>query len=113
MSVIKKMRKQTAVYWARTTSDHYGRFSYQPPVEVKCRWDDTIQEFVNATGEKQASRAVAYVDTIMVPGDRIKRGVLETDTPLDPLSIDDAFEIRRFDQIPNFRATETLLVAYM
>jgi len=107
------MRRQEAVWWERTSSDHYGRFSFNPPVQVTCRWDDEIVEYVDAGGETRGSRAVVYVDRIMSPGDRLRRGEMASDEPLDPLSIPDAYEVRRFDQNPNLRNSETLLTAYL
>lgn len=113
MSVIAKMRKQTAVWWERGVPDRHGRFTFKAPVEIACRWDDTTQEFVAADGEKRVSRAVAYVDRVMKAGDRLKRGDLESDTLQDPLEDPFTFEIKRFDQNPNFKATESLLTAFM
>lgn len=114
MSVITKMRKQTAVWWQRQeTPNEFGQFAFEAPVEVRCRWDDTSQEFLDSQGEKQLSRAVAYVDRTMRPGDRLMRGTLDSDLTEDPLPVEGAFEIRRFDQNPNFKATETLLTAFM
>lgn len=113
MSIIAKMRKQTAVWWERGSPDRYGKFAFAAPVEVACRWDDTAQEFLAFNGEKRVSRAVVYVDRIMKPGDRLMRGDLESDTAEDPLTLNEAFEIHRFDQNPNIKATETLLTAFL
>lgn len=113
MSIIKRMRRQKAVWWQRLSPDEYGEFSYAVPVEVSCRWDDTAQEFLDPKGETQTSRSVVYVDRLMTVGDRLKRGELESDTADDPSEEAEAFEIRRFDQNPNLRNTETLLTAFL
>lgn len=113
MSFMTRVRKQKAVWWARSTKDRFGKYSFAEPVEVSCRWDDTAQEFLDYQGELQASRALVYPDRVMVPGDRLMLGELESDTPVDPMSIRTAYEIRRFDQNPNFRATETWYTAYL
>lgn len=113
MSLIKKMRRQTAVWWKRLTPDRYGKFAYSTPVEIDCRWEDVAQEFVNDKGEMQVSRALVYVDRVMAPGDRLLLGAVESDTPDDPLLASRSFEIRRFDQLPTLKATETLLTAYL
>lgn len=113
MSVMTRARRQHAIWWARSTKDRFGRYSFAAPVEVDCRWDDAAVEFLDPRGEKQTSRALVYPDCVMLPGDRLKRGALESDTPEDPLSIADAFEIRQFDQNPNFKATETWYTAYL
>jgi len=114
MSIIRKMRKQKAVWWARNESPNtFGQYGFAEPVEVDCRWDDTIQAFLDAQGETQQSRAAVYVDRVMRVGDRLRQGDIESDEPSDPLTLDDAFEIRRFDQNPNLKATETLLTAFL
>lgn len=137
MSLIVRMRRQRAVWWQRVeTPNKYGEFTFNPPVEVRCRWEDVAVEFVDPKSEKQISRSLVYVDRVMTPGDRLKLGELsETDWILetgfwsdsgiwvdDALWIDslstvtideDSFEIRRFDQTPNLRNTRTLLTAYL
>jgi len=113
MSIIKKMRKQKAVYWARLSADEYGVFAYDDPVQVDCRWDDMGVEFRNVEGEVQVSQSVVYVDRVMAIGDKLQRGEMDSTTPDSPAGLTTAFEIRRFDQNPNLRATETLYTAYL
>ena len=115
MSIIKKMRKQKAVWWERQTEpqDRFGNFGFNEPVEIDCRWDDTAQEFTDSQGQLQISRSLVYVDRVMKPGDRLKLGEMDSETPLDPLEVQDAFAIKRFDQNPNLKATEFLLTAYL
>ena len=114
MSVIRKMRKQKAVWWARLTPpDQFGRYSFAAPVEIDCRWDDSGTEFRNGEGQTEMSAATVYPDREMTIGDKLKKGEMESDTPDDPRSLRTAFEIKRFDQTPNFKATETLYTAYL
>lgn len=113
MSVIKKMRRQFAIYWERLDPDIFGRYSFAVPVEVPCRWDDASAEFRNSQGASQMSRAEVYPDRVMKVGDMLRKGSLETDTPLDPRELTDTYEIQGFDQIPNFKATETLYIAHL
>ncbi len=112
MSIIVKMRKQKAVYWKRLTPDQYGKFSFADPVEIVCRWEDRIHEFLDHQGEKQVSKSIVYVDRVVSLGDRLMRGEMDSNTPNDPLATD-SFEVRRFDQDPNIKATEFLLIAYL
>lgn len=113
MSIIRRMRKQTAVYWQRQTADAYGRFSFAAPVEISCRWDDYNGEVVNAQGQVFESIATVYVDRDMNIGDRLMLGDLESDTPSDPMLATTSFEIRRMEKIGNFRVTEFLRIAYL
>jgi len=114
MSIIVKMRRQRAVWWQRNAqADQYGSYSFAAPVEILCRWDDVSQEFLAADGEKRSSRSMVYTDRVMLPGDRLMLGELDSNTPTDPLSVTNTFEVRRFDKTPNLRATETLFTAYL
>lgn len=114
MSVIKKMRRQTAVLWSRNTSpDASGRFSYAFPVQVACRWDDQLGSFKNRDGEDVASNAQVYPDREVKVGDKFKKGSLDSETPDDPTDDRDAYEVQAVENIPNFKATETLHVAHL
>jgi len=112
VSLIRRMRRQKAIWWKRLDADHYGTFSFDEPVEIDCRWDGTAQEFLDSKGERQISKAVVYVDRIMSAGDRLMLGEMPSDIPDDPMEVA-SDEIRRFDQNPNLRATEWLLTAFI
>lgn len=113
MSLITKMRKQKAIYWARSTMDQYGRFAFASPVEIDCRWDDEAAQFLTPKGEEQVSRSMVYVDRDMIPGDRLQLGELASNTPDDPLESHSSFEIRQFAKNPNLKATEFLRTAIL
>ncbi len=108
MSLIKRMRKQKAVYWARGSPDVYGEFTFADPVEIDCRWEDTAQEYLDPQGETKTSKSIVYVDRVMSPGDRLLEGELDSNVDMA-----DSFEIQRFDRLPNIRNTEVLLTAFL
>jgi len=121
MSIITRMLKQKAVYWPPGSEetggrdyDDYGKPVYAQPVEIDCRWEDVNEEFVQASGERVAAQCVVYTDRDV----RI-RGVLMLGTlpdvldSLNPKANPNAWEIRRFDKIPNLRNTEILRKAYL
>jgi len=107
------MRRMKAVWWARLEPDQYGKFSFDDPVEIKCRWEDKADEFRNSEGQMEASTATVYVDRIMKNGDKLKRGELDSETPDDPSDDLLAFEIQAFEQFPNFRCREIMYVAHL
>lgn len=114
MSIIKKMRKQFAVYWERgTTPDQYGTYSFAAPVEIACRWDDKGLEYRDEKYQMQMSRAVVYPDRVLTLGSKLQKGEMESDIPEDPLESTLAFEIKKFEEIPNLKATEFLYIAYL
>lgn len=113
MSIITRMRKQTAVWWQRTGRDVTGDPSFADPVEIDCRWDDKQELFVDVNGDEKISRATVYVDRDMSPGDWLKLGELESSTPDDPRDTTGAWEMRDWNKMPNLRATEYLRFTHL
>ena len=121
MSVITKMLKGTCTYWPPGSEgsgsvdfDDYGQPIYSTPVEISCRWEEKAVEFIAPDGTMQVSQAVVYVSIDVSP-----RGVLINESlanvgDLDnPKNNDGAWEIKRFDKLPNFKGTEYLRTAYL
>lgn len=114
MSIITTMRRQTAVWWQRSTSpDGFGRYTYAAPIQIDCRWEDIVVEFLDPQGNKTQSRSVVYVDRVIAAGDMLMEGDWESNTADDPTEEELAFEVRRFDKLPNLKNTETLYTAYL
>jgi hypothetical protein len=107
MSVITKMRKQDAVYWAPGAYDGYGQPTLGTATAIKCRWEDVSEQFLDATGQDQLSNARVYVDRTIELGGMLWLGVIGS-APDDPKLDDDAWEVRKYESVPNFKATEFL-----
>lgn len=113
MSIIKKMRKQDAIWWAAGPKDEFGAITFAFPVQIKCRWEDAEGQIVNAQEEITAGMSTVYVDRDMKIGDKLKLGLLDTGTPPDPKEDREAFEIQGWQKIPNLKAKEFLRVAHL
>ena len=121
MSLIKRMRKQKAVYWSRGQADRHLIYSYEAPIEIKCRWEDRQEEFVTPEGTSKTSNAVVYVDRPMIPGDVLVYGAKISahdnyrggKSGASPETYPKAYVIQAFSVIPNLKATESLYVAYL
>ena len=122
MSLISRMRKQTAVYWALLGADSagvvdyddYGQPQYTDPVEIACRWEEVTVEFLDAQGTRQISNASVYVDRDVDLGGVLMLGELTDITDDDiPKENDNAWEIRRYEKMPNLRNTEFLRTVYL
>jgi hypothetical protein len=111
MGLIKRMRRQHAVWWSKTGQNHYGQATFAAPVQIKCRWTDQTGEFRNAQGQALDSMAYVYVDRVMKIGDKLKKGELDSNTPDNPLQDKLAYDIQSFDDMPDIRAKEHLLIA--
>ncbi len=112
MSIITKVLKQKAVYWAFTGYDNHGQPTYAAAVQIACRWVDSHEEIINAKGEKQISNATVMVGVDTPPDGVLWLGAIGglTDAA-NPFNNPDAWPIIKFDKTPNFRATESLRIA--
>ena len=115
------MLKQTAVYWpltsidsAGTDFDNYGQPTVTTPMEISVRWEDKAEEFLDSLGTRRLSNAVVYVSQDVDVGGILMLG--ELTNIVDSVDIKEnpgAWEIRRFDKVPNIRATEFLRTAFL
>jgi hypothetical protein len=107
------MRKQVAVYWAPGPPDAFGQPTWEAPEELTCRWEDKVVEFLPPAGERKQSMALVYVESDVELKGKLKLGALTSATPADPTEDEDAWEILRFEKLPNFRNTEYLRTVYL
>jgi len=117
MSIISRMRKQKAVYWRRLEADEYGKYSFDDPVEINCRWDDDSREERKPGAEVFITAAVVYVDREMSEGDMLQKGEISSDERADPHAKNpdgnQAYEIMKFKITPNLKNTENLYTAML
>ncbi len=122
MSLITRMLKQTAVYWPLAAMesaggdsfDNYGQPLVTDPLEISVRWEDRAEEFLDAKGARVLSNAVVFVSQDVDIGGVLMLGELTDITDADvPKENENAWEIKRFDKIPNLRNTEFLRTAYL
>ena len=127
MSIITKMRRQTCVYWGNPVPTGDGQYTFDAPVEIKCRWDATNQLFTNKDGEESVSKAIVFVDRDVDEGGYLRLGTLleledlldsndsnlDSNSDLDPRFVPGAGMIRSFGKSPNLKATEFLRKAIL
>jgi hypothetical protein len=114
MSLITDMRRQYAVWWKRSvTPDKFGNFTFDPPIEIQCRWVEQLGQILDKDGEAVNTRSTVYVDRVMSIGDCLAKGILTTNTPLDPRPEYGAIPIVGWKDTPDFDAVEHLLTAYL
>ena len=109
------MRRQKCVWWPLDSFDDNGQPTYETPVEIDCRWEDVVQEFVDNKGNRNVSKSVVYVDRDMKVGGVLLLGELDSGSidEENPLQNEGAFEIRQVSKIPNLKNTEYLRVVYL
>lgn len=119
---------QTAVYWGTPTPDGYGGQTWADPVEVKVRWDNVTKLIKDAKGKEVACMAEVLVagrlenDGMVTPIDLAVDGrlylgsldELDSGQEADPMQIETAWPIVRFDKTPEFGSTEDFVrTAYL
>jgi hypothetical protein len=121
MSSLKnRYMKQTCVYWAPGNADsgglaynNYGQPVYSDPVEKNCRWEDIAVTFLSTKGTEETSKAVVFVDDIVVGGLLLLGDLSSSLDLVDPRNNEGAWEIRQVESIPNRLATITYTWAYL
>ena len=106
---------QTIVHWAAAGSrDKFGRDSFAAGVELTGRWQDKVEEFTNALGERELSAAILYFDasgTVPAADDRVYLGTLASlsaPEQADPNLVQAAHTVRDVGRAPSRDAGQTL-----
>ena len=109
---IARLCVQTAVYWGSPVEDGTGGKTFADPVEISCRWEDTLEVITDAQGNDIVSKSAIYVTQDVDEQGYIYLGTLadlDSAEEADPTTVDDAHVIRRFDKIPTLRKTNEFL----
>lgn len=116
MSLITRIRHQTALYWENkaTQYDNYGNMQREDPIEISCRWQDVNEEFIDPQGERQVSSAKVFVGVDIEPGALLKLGTAgDLESGLLPEEQSGVYEVKKFEKIPDFKANEYLRIVYL
>ena len=115
MSLIKRVRKQWAVYWEPNGGVYqYGVQLYHPSEEIKVRWEDELVNVVDLGGREVVYQSMIYVgQDVKVDGVLFKGQLADLDDPSASPPTGDAKKIRRFEKMPDLRNKEQLRIAYL
>ncbi len=117
VAILKKMLIDDAVHWPNVRSDGRGGRTSDAPVQLRVRWEDSDELITDAAGKETKAKAKVFVDTdfsgTIVPGDYLFRGKL-TDLPTNDLGdVDDAQEIRQYNELPTLKGDQNLRTAWL
>lgn len=107
--------KQTAVYWGDPKNDGFGGRTFDAPVEISVRWEETSELFIDASGQEARSRAVVYVaQDVDIGGYLYLASLDDLSSALEgPMQIEKAYEIRGFAKIPSIKADKFMRKAWL
>jgi hypothetical protein len=114
-TILADQLQQTAVWWANPVLDGFGGRTFDHGVDIRCRWEQKQELFVDAQGQRVLSRAVAYVDRDLSVHDYLYLGTLEdlVTVGIQPFEVAEAFEVRAFKKIPSRDATRFVRTAWL
>ena len=118
-SILVRMRKQYAVWWAPDGVGADGEVVYAKPVELRVRWDGVKElERIDPSVKDVQSREVVYVDRVIPLGSVLWKGrlsecpVVKKVSPYAPFAGDElARETSKYTEYPTINAKKFLRVA--
>lgn len=111
-------RKQTAVFWSSdsVSPDGYGDLSFGTGVEIKVRWKDENEVFIDETGTEQVSNAIVYPDRSIPVESYLYLGELSDLTvpqQSDPKTVDDAYIVKKSSDTKDLSNLENLVKVWL
>ena len=107
---LSKYHNQTITYWGPGTPDGYGGYTYPDPIEIKGRWEDRKELFVDAEGNEVRSQAIVYPSQVVELGGYLYLG---SSTASDPTTVEGALKIRAARKVPNIKATQEVVKVWL
>lgn len=101
---MKRLCRDTAVYWGTPAADNFGAFTFATPVEIKCVWREKVTLIRDNEGREIVAKAKVYVIQDLDEHGMLFHGELNdlTDTQKsDPKKVSSAYEIKAFIKIPS------------
>ena len=105
---ILKISVQTAVYWGNPVEDGYGKLTFDGPVEIPVRWENTATLITASDGEQYVTQAEILVNQDVDVNGYLYLGTLDDFDSAEgesPKEITGAHRIRRFDKVPMIKST--------
>jgi hypothetical protein len=114
--ITTKFLRQTACYWGAPVSDGYNGFTFADPIEIPCRWTDSVQVVSDGKGNDIVCKSVVMVAIDLQELGMLFLGTLDdldSAQEDDPVSIPNCYAVKRFDRVPLIRGDKFLRVAYL
>ena len=103
--------KQFCTYWGSPVQGGFGDIIFSAPVLLKCRWEDTTEEFVDKEGDRHGSRAIVWTYEKLEVGGYLAKEDQTGQT--DPTALNESLVIQRSDEIPDLRGLNMERKSYL
>jgi hypothetical protein len=105
MRIVKKSRKHPAILWRRLGDSGRGYYTYEAPVQIKCRWDDVTDHRFDEHGVSYRVMAEVIMDRETSLGDALLYGKLANlkFDGTDPLAIPGVGLIKKIERYATLR----------
>jgi hypothetical protein len=121
---IEAMCTEKAVYWGNPVNVGEGGFTFDDPIEIDCRWENINQVVSDSKGVEVTCRGLIFVTQDVQEEGFLYRGTLDdlydsnaTDSSAgevnNPKTIDEAWQIKRFQKTPSLDGEGFLRKAYL
>lgn len=97
--------RQIATYWAPGGNDGTGGVTFAAPVQIRCRWQDTTENFQDARGQLQTCQSIVYPESPCLEKGYLALG---PHTDADPRTVPEACEIRATKDSPALAGARVL-----
>jgi len=113
--VAKRFCVETCVYWGNPVNDGYGGYTFDDPIEIKCRWENKMEFNIGWMSTGFPANLLLSKASVMILQDVDLEGYMylgsldDFDSSVDtakPIEINGAYPIHRFDKIPMVRKTD-------
>lgn len=100
---MRNVFRQPLTLWPPATNDGYGGAKFTPPQNVKGRWEERQEQFLDNNQQMRLSKAIVFLPDStegVAIGGYLYNG---TTNALDPTALSDAFEILQVLRTPDLR----------
>lgn len=116
-----KICRMDAIYWKRqNTTDGYGRYLYDAPIEIKTRWTDKQKLVMQSNGEQLLASSEIMVTFDMKELDYLFLGnfddlayLVDSDEFMNPENIPGARQIKVYTKTPDFKCRDFVRFVYL
>ncbi len=113
MNLKRKLRGYCVYFGPGPLSDS-GKKTYLAPVELRCHWEDSQEQRLDASGNVWMSKASVMLEVPVPKLGALWHGkLIELVSQTKPFDNPNASEVRMVDEVPNRKDDQKLYTAYL